>query len=185
MTPRRLTDMEPAERRRTLLGVVARVVIIWIIIFGAFFVLPIGHESTGRAVGRLVIDIALVGIVIWWQSLRIVKAEYPEVRAIEALGVILAFFLTLFAALYLAMSHNSASTFTEPLDHMRALYFTVTVFSTVGFGDITAKTDTARAVVSAQMVLDLVLIGAVVRLLVTAVRTGLGRSQNTAETRAS
>jgi hypothetical protein len=35
------------------------------------------------------------------------------------------------------------------------------------------------------MVLDLVLIGAVVRLLVTAVRAGLGQSQNTAETRAS
>jgi hypothetical protein len=31
-----------------------------------------------------------------------------------------------------------------------ALYFTVTVFSTVGFGDITAKTETARLVVTGQ-----------------------------------
>jgi hypothetical protein len=157
----------------------------WIIIFGAFFILPIGHESTGRAVGRLVIDVALVATVIWWQASRIVKADYPQLRALEALGFILALFLALFAALYLAMSHNSASTFNEPLDHMRALYFTITVFSTVGFGDITAKTDTARAVVSAQMVLDLVIIGVVVRLLVTAARAGLGRSRGTDATGAS
>jgi hypothetical protein len=177
--------MQPVERRRALLRVVASIVLAWIVIFGAFFILPIGHESTGRAIGRLVIDVALIGIVVWWEALRIVKADLPELRAMEALGFILALFLALFAALYLAMSHNSASTFTEPLDHMRALYFTITVFSTVGFGDITAKTDTARAIVSAQMVLDLVIIGVVVRLLVTAVRTGLGRSQDTVATGAS
>ncbi len=185
MTARSLRDMQPVERRRALLHLVVRIVLAWIIIFGAFFILPIGHESAGRAIGRLVLDVALIGVVIWWQARSIVKANYPELRAIEALGFILALFLALFAALYLAMSHNSASTFTEPLDHMRALYFTVTVFSTVGFGDITAKTDTARAVVSAQMVLDLVLIGLVVRLLVTAVRAGLGRSPGTAATEAS
>jgi hypothetical protein len=57
---------------------------------------------------------------------------------------------------------------------MGALYFTVTVFSTVGFGDITAKTDGARALVSVQMILDLILIASVARLLVTAARTSLG-----------
>ena len=84
-------------------------------------------------------------------------------------------FVVLFASLYLSMSHSSGATFTQPLDHMGALYFTVTVFSTVGFGDITAKTDAARAVVTIQMILDLLLIGAVARLLVTAARTGLSR----------
>jgi hypothetical protein len=47
---------------------------------------------------------------------------------IEGVGAILAVTLALFSALYLGMSHASASTFTQPLDHMRALYFTVTVF---------------------------------------------------------
>ena len=92
--------------------------------------------------------------------------------------MILVVFLVLFSALYLSISHNSASTFTESLDHMGALYFTVTVFSTVGFGDITAKTDAARAVVSVQMILDLILIGTVARLLITAARTGLTRSSD-------
>jgi len=36
------------------------------------------------------------------------------------------------------------------LSHTDGLYFTVTVFSTVGFGDITAKTETARLVVTGR-----------------------------------
>ena len=63
-----------------------------------------------------------------------------------------------------------ATTFTQGLDHTRALYFTITVFSTVGFGDITPATDPARLVVSAQMILDLILIGGVVRILVGAAK---------------
>ena len=65
----------------------------------------------------------------------------------------------------------AATTFTQPLDHTRSLYFTVSIFSTVGFGDITPRTDPARIVVSAQMLLDLVLIGAVVRLIFNAARS--------------
>ncbi len=68
------------------------------------------------------------------------------------------------------MSHNSRA-FTESLDQTRALYFTVSVFSTVGFGDITPWTDTARLIVSAQMLLDLVVIGAGVRLIFSAARS--------------
>ena len=37
-----------------------------------------------------------------------------------------------------------------------------TVLSTVGFGDITPRTDPTRVMVSIQMLLDLVLIGVVV-----------------------
>ena len=43
--------------------------------------------------------------------------------------------------------------FSQKLDHSRALYFTITVFSTVGFGDITPTNDAARLAVGAQMLL--------------------------------
>ena len=51
-----------------------------------------------------------------------------------------------------------------------ALYFTVTVFSTVGFGDITAKSETARIVLIVQMLADLAFLGAGVRVLLGAVQ---------------
>ncbi len=172
--PIRLTDLNPADRRRSIALCGITVVLSWVFIFGAYFVLPIGRESSVRAGLRLAADIALVGAILFWQTRRIARAMLPELRAIEALGIVIGVFLVAFSSIYLAMSHEAVKTFTRSLDHVQALYFTVTIFSTVGFGDITPRTDAARLVVSAQMLLDLVLIGAVVRLLFNAARNRVG-----------
>ena len=55
------------------------------------------------------------------------------------------------------------------------MYYSATVFTTVGFGDITAKSEAARVVVTIQMMLDLVIIGLVARLVVNAVKVGQRR----------
>ncbi len=143
----------------------------WVLIFGAYFVIPIGRESGLRALLRLGVDIAVIGVLLAWQIRRISMAELPELRAVEALGVVIAVFLVIFSALYLSLSHETPLIFTQRLDHAKALYFTITVFSTVGFGDITPRTDAARLLVSAQMLLDLAIIGAVVRLILNAAKT--------------
>jgi voltage-gated potassium channel len=172
--PLRLVDLDPADRRRAVVVCAVTVLLSWVFIFGAYFALPIGRESGLRALVRLGTDIALVGAVLFWQLRRISQAVLPELRSIEGLGVIVAVFLVAFSSTYLAMSHQAATTFTMNLDHIRALYFTVSVFSTVGFGDITPRTDAARLVVSAQMLLDLVVIGAVVRIIFNAARNRVG-----------
>ena len=64
---------------------------------------------------------------------------------------------------------------THPLTRTDVLYFTVTVFSTVGFGDISAVSQSARLVVTAQMLLDLLALGLVIRAFVGAVQ--LARQQ--------
>ncbi|HXY28120.1 MAG TPA: potassium channel family protein [Acidimicrobiales bacterium] len=169
--PLRLADLDPFQRRLALVRMAATIVLSWVLIFGAYFALPIGRESGLRALLRLGADIALLGVVFFWQVRRISVAELPELRAVEALGVVIALFLVSFSGLYLALSHESVRTFTQDLDHVKALYFTITIFSTVGFGDITPTTDGARVLVSTQMMLDLLIIGAVVRVLFNAARS--------------
>src|SRR4029453_2420236 len=80
----------------------------------------------------------------------------PGLRAVESLATSVPFFLLLFAATYVVLAELSASNFGGHLTHTDGLYFTVTMFSTVGFGDVTAKSDTARLVVTGQMIADLI-----------------------------
>ena len=71
----------------------------------------------------------------------------------------------LFAWVYAAMSVDDPRTFSEPSTKTGSLYFTITVLSTVGFGDITPVTDASRLIVSVQMICDLVVIGIIVKLI--------------------
>jgi voltage-gated potassium channel len=169
--PVRLVDLDKGLRRRAIFRSLTTIAIAWALLFTAFYVLPFNHFSGAREILRLGAVIALVAAVSVWQIRRIVTAELPELRAVEALGIVIAVFLVGFSVIYLSMSHNAPATFTQKLDHTRALYFTITVFSTVGFGDITPRTDPARLVVAGQMLLDLAIIGAVVRLIINAARS--------------
>ena len=61
------------------------------------------------------------------------------------------------------MGRAQPAQFSEPLTRLDAAYFTVTIFATVGFGDIVAVSEAARAVATVQMVGDLVIVGVVAR----------------------
>lgn len=115
----------------------------------------------------LVLFIALVG----FQVRSIIRSPFPGLRAVEALATSVPFFLLLFAGTYYEIARDSASSFAGPLTRTDALYFTVTVFSTVGFGDITAKSQTARLVVTGQIIADLIILGLGIKIIVDAVKS--------------
>ena len=134
-----------------------------------YYLLPLNHSSTWAAITILVIGLVLFIGLVAFQVRSIVRSRFPALRAIEALATSIPLFLLLFASVYVVMATISASNFSEPLTHTDALYFTVTVFSTVGFGDITAKSEAARLVVTSQMIADLLIIGLGLRIIVGAV----------------
>ena len=70
---------------------------------------------------------------------------------------------------------TNPAVFNEALTRTDALYFTITVFATVGFGDIAPVAQWMRVVVSLQMVADLLVLGFVLRAVVDAV--GRARSR--------
>lgn len=178
MEAMRLADLDPGARRRALVRSGAIIVGALALLLAALYLLPFNHFSSGGSIVRLGAVIALVAAVFILQVRRISRAELPELRAIEALGIVIGVFLVGFSIVYLSMSRNNVHTFTQPLDPTRALYFTISVFSTVGFGDITPRTDPARLVVAAQMLLDLAIIGIVVRMIFTAARSRMAPAGN-------
>jgi voltage-gated potassium channel len=80
------------------------------------------------------------------------------------MATIIPLFLILFAWIYLTMARAYPHSFGVPLDRISALYFTVSVFSTV-----------ARLVIIVQMLADLAVVAVVIRLILGAAARGVDR----------
>jgi len=147
----------------------------------AYFLIP--TRSAGRSADWpwLTLELCVFGVVVGFQVPAIVKAKYPILRAIEALAILVPLYVLIFARIYLSSSIGDPSAFNQPLDKITALYFTVTVLSTVGFGDIVAQVNSMRLLVTLQMLLNLVLLGLVFRLLTASARQGVARRRGQAD----
>jgi Ion channel len=140
-----------------------------------YYLLPLDRSSISVAIGMLAVGLlALVGLVAF-QVRSIMRAAYPALRAVRALATSVPLFLLLFAGTYFVMGSISAGNFSQPMTRTDALYFTVTVFATVGFGDITAVTEAARVLVTGQMIAGIVILGLGARIIVDAVKRGQHR----------
>jgi voltage-gated potassium channel len=157
---------------RTLLTVVAMVVV--------YYLAPLGRAFDLRLGIWLVVGLVALGVAVGWQIRAIAVSETPRLRAAETVAVALPFLIVLFAAAYTLMSHYEPASFTEALNRTDALYFTMTVFATVGFGDIAPVTEQARIFTMAQMVVGLAMVGLVAKLLLGAVQHAVGTKESAA-----
>jgi len=139
--------------------------------------MPLDRPLDVATASVFVLGLLAVAVLVAVQVRQIVHSRYPRLRAVGALAVTIPLFLTLFATIYYLLAQQNSSAFTEPLNRTDSLYFTVTVFSTVGFGDIAPRLQVARVVAMVQMIGDLVLIGLIGKVLLGAVTVGLQRSQ--------
>ena len=172
-------ELPPAKRRRLIVRAVLRGLLVTTALVVLYYLLPLDRSlDTGTAIRLLIGLLVFVGITVW-QVRAITGSRFPGLRAAETLGFIVPFYLLLFASTYYLMERASAANFTQPLTRTDALYFSVTVFTTVGFGDIAAKSETARVVLIVQMLADLALLGAGARVLLGAVRRGQQRRSDT------
>ena len=157
-----------APPTRIVLRSVLQVVAVIALLLLGYWVIPLHPESAAltAAVWSAVLSFVLLGMAFLRQARRIFRSEYPMLAAAETLVILLAVFLIGFAFVYLALSASDPASFSEPLTRTGALYFAVTVLSTVGFGDITPKIDATRWIVMAQMLIDIGLIAGALRLIV-------------------
>ena len=163
------------QRRRLVLRAFVRTIATVAVIVVAYFIAPLNHAMSPVTIIELVLLALAIFAMIGWQIWRITQSDYPTLRAVEALAFIVPAYLVFFATIYYLINHANQATFGTSQTRLDSLYFSATVFTTVGFGDISAKTQPARAVVLCQMVLDLVILGMVVRLVVNAVKIGQKR----------
>jgi voltage-gated potassium channel len=164
------TSASDRRRRQAGLGTL-RSLAAAIALVALYFLLPLDHLASVPLAVILVVGLLVLLAVSGWQLRLVGRARYPAIRAGEALATTVPLFLLLFASVYFVMGRASPSNFsTHSLTRTDSLYFTVTTFSTVGYGDITATSQAARLLVTAQMILDLLVLGLGIRMFIGAVQ---------------
>jgi hypothetical protein len=157
--------------KRDALMLLLRPLVIVAVVLALYALTPV--NAGPAAVAAVLTSLASLGFLLWVmarQTRRIVRHPEPTLAAIEALTLLGTLFVLSFALTYVALSASDPASFSQPVDKVAAIYFSMTIMSTVGFGDIVAVSDVARMTVVVQMIANLVLLALVVQLI-----TGVAR----------
>jgi voltage-gated potassium channel len=159
-------------RRAVIVGAVRSLGVVGLTL-AVYGLVPIRPETAWAVAMFALIGLVAVLVVFARQLARVSRSANPLIAGVEALTLVFGMFLTMSAFVYVSISAQDPLGFTQPVGKVAGIYFSVTVLATVGFGDISAVSDTARITVTVQMLVDLVLIGVAVKLLGASARRGL------------
>ncbi len=130
-----------------------------------YIVLPV-HDSAmlpiWLAVVVTVLTVAGAAVYARWSIMR---SQFPMLRELQTIAFIVSLSIIGFAAVYASVAYADEAAFSEPLDRIGALYLSVVTASTVGFGDIHARSDSARIAVMLQIVTSIGLVGVAVQMI--------------------
>lgn len=168
-------ELTPAKHRRAVAWTLIRPTITAIGLVTLYFLIPLDRRLDAFAWWGLIGSLIGVALLVAWQARAIAHSRLPRLRAFEALVTTLSLFLLLFATTYYLLAQAQPSTFNEPLTRVDALYFTMTVFTTVGFGDIVPVSQPTRIVTMFQMLGGALLIAVAARIFLSAIKVGLHR----------
>ncbi len=166
------------DQRRTVFACL-RVLVALALVLGVYAALPSSPNNEITNWVTIFLGLGIFVAVLTWQIREVAKSSHPIIRAVEALGITISLFLILFSTQYVAESAASSEAFSEPLDKFSGLYYTVTVFSTVGFGDITPVSHVSRGLTMVQMLGNLIILGVGIRVLTSVAQESLQRKRAT------
>jgi voltage-gated potassium channel len=171
-----------ADRRgRVLWGAALRTAVTVILLLVVYYQAPLDRPLTVSTGILFTVGMLLLAVAVVVEVQGILGSQRPRLRAVRTLAVGVPLLLVLFAATYCTVAGQQAGAFTEPLSRTDALYFTVTTFATVGFGDIAPKSELARILVTIQMLTGLLTVGVIAKVVLGAVRVAEQRQGRTTE----
>jgi voltage-gated potassium channel Kch len=158
--------------------VALRTAAILVLLLVAYYQAPLDRPLTFASGVFFAGALLLAALIVVVEVRGILASPQPLLRAIRVLTLGVPLLLVLFAATYITVDGQQANAFTEPLSRTDGLYFTVTTFATVGYGDISPRTELARGLVTIQMLVGLLAVGVIAKVVLGAVR--VAQERNTA-----
>ena len=183
MTRKRYEELTRAGRHRVVAGVLLRAAAAVTLLVVGYYLAPLDRPLDTGTLIEFLLALAVVGAVIAWEVRNILISDVPRLRAVQTVAVGVPMLLLVFASVYVQIETSQPNSFSETLSRTDALYFTVTVFSTVGFGDIAPKSELARIVTMSQMLTGLIVLGLVAKVVFGAVQTAVARREGAADVR--
>jgi len=183
MTRKRYEELTRAGRHRVVAGVLLRAAAAVALLVVGYYLAPLDRPLDTGTLITFLLALAVVGAVIAWEVRSILTSDVPRLRAVQTVAVGVPMLLLVFASVYVQIETSQPNSFSETLSRTDALYFAVTVFSTVGFGDIVPKSELARIVTMSQMLTGLIVLGLVAKVVFGAVQTAVARREGAADVR--
>ena len=135
-----------------------------------YFTVPAERELPDNLLRALVIVIVLGGLALGMTRMLRVHAM-DEGSRIEGLVIGILVVIVVFAFTFYVLARNQPDQVAGLHTRLDSLYFVVSTLTTIGFGDIHAQGQAARALVLAQVVFDIVFVAAAVGLITSHLRT--------------
>ena len=168
----RVDDRMPPPVSRRTSSARSFVVIATLVVL--YCVLPFSgqHRWLGAVIGLGALGATVPLVVRLTQAVAL--SDHPVRKAVESTAIVVTMLIVGFSAAYLTIDADPGQ-FSGLETRLDSVYFTVTTLSTVGYGDIAAVGQTARAVVTLQILFDLSVLAVAVRVLATAARRAMNR----------
>jgi Ion channel len=155
---------EHERRTRRTIRKAALTVLTVVVPVVVYFLLPLDKESGKLLATALVIAAAasLIPISIR-QAQLVLRSDDPLFDAMRCIVSALVFLVVAFSSAYFVLATNYDAEIHGLETKLDGIYFTVTILATVGFGDITADGQWARAIVTGQMVVNFAVLAVALR----------------------
>jgi hypothetical protein len=141
-----------------------------IAIVAVYFLIPVAaYDAPIGLTAGISVSVVGLGVVVWVTVDELRRSE--QRLELEHLGLILELALVSFATVYYLMALAEPREFTGLRTRIDALYLSMTTVSTVGFGDVSATGQFARAVITVQMAFNIAFVAALVGLFQGRLRT--------------
>ena len=178
MTTKRYNRLSPSSRRRMRTVQLLWTAVSAVPLLTLYYLAPLDGPLDISTLIWFALGLVAFALVIFWQVRAIVSSDVPRLRTVRAVVIGVSTLLVVFAATYSVISNSRPDSFSEPLSRTGALYFTLTVFATVGFGDISPRTDVARIVTMVQMITNLITVGLLGKIVFAAMQKALRRQED-------
>ena len=135
-----------------------------------YFVVPVSRELQRGTVLRILVAILLLALLAAGVVRQLRRHLDAKDQRVDGLIVSITVVMAVFAFAYFTLQQRDPSQFAGLETRLDALYFTASTAATVGFGDVHAVGQVARALVLVQIVFNAVFIGTAVALLSSRIR---------------